>query len=72
MTQSTLKVPQKASPAEPKKTTTTVAAGKATRSPTHDEISTRARALWEAKGRPAGRDEEIWLEAEAQLRKGSA
>jgi len=71
MTQSTLKVPQKASPAEPKKNTI-AAAAKPTRTPTHDEISTRARALWEAKGRPAGRDEEIWLEAEAQLRKGTA
>jgi hypothetical protein len=71
MTQSTLKVPQKPSPAEPKKNTTPAAA-KPARTPTHDEISSRARTLWEAKGHPAGRDEEIWLEAEAQLRKGPA
>lgn len=37
------------------------------RVPLHDEISTRARELWEKYGRPAGRDEAIWLEAERQL-----
>ena len=34
---------------------------------THEEISARAQALWEQQGRPHGRDEEIWLEAERQL-----
>lgn len=34
----------------------------------HAEIARRARELWEQEGRPAGRDEEIWLEAERQLR----
>lgn len=37
------------------------------RIPLHDEISSRARELWEKYGRPADRDEEIWLEAERQL-----
>jgi hypothetical protein len=36
--------------------------------PTHDQISDRAKALWEQKGRPENKDLEIWLEAEAQLR----
>ncbi len=32
-----------------------------------ENISQRARELWEGYGRPVGRDEEIWLEAERQL-----
>jgi len=71
MSQSPLKIQQKSSPA-PSKTATSAPAPKPARIPTHEEITLRARALWEAKGRPSGRDEEIWLEAEAQLRKGSA
>lgn len=35
--------------------------------PTHEEISHRAQELWENYGRPSGRDEEIWLEAERAL-----
>jgi hypothetical protein len=35
--------------------------------PTHDQITERARKLWEDYGCPEGRDEEIWLEAERQL-----
>jgi hypothetical protein len=68
MTQSILnKAPKKpiAMPAKP-----AVPVARAVRTPTHDEISERARKLWEAKGCPAGQDEEIWLEAEAQLKKG--
>lgn len=34
----------------------------------HDEISRRAKELWRQYGSPQGRDEEIWLEAERQLR----
>jgi integrase len=37
------------------------------KTPTHEQIATRARALWETRGRPANRDEEIWLEAERLL-----
>ncbi len=37
--------------------------------PTHDEISARARQLWQQAGSPAQRDEEFWLAAEAELRK---
>jgi hypothetical protein len=33
----------------------------------HDQITERARKIWEDYGRPEGRDEEIWLEAERQL-----
>lgn len=33
----------------------------------HDRIEAQAKALWEGYGRPAGRDEAIWLEAERQV-----
>lgn len=33
----------------------------------HDEIAREARCLWERYGKPAGRDEMIWLEAERQV-----
>ena len=33
-----------------------------------DEIAARAREIWEQQGRPAGRDVEFWLQAEAELR----
>ena len=36
-------------------------------SPNHEEISLRAEKIWQDYGRPAGRDNEIWLEAERQL-----
>lgn len=45
-------------------TTSTVSGG---RQPTHDEISQKAKELWENYGRPSGRDEEIWFEAERAL-----
>ncbi len=32
----------------------------------HDEIARRAYQLWEQRGRPQGRDLELWLEAEQQ------
>ena len=35
--------------------------------PSHEEIATRAEALWRQKGCPQGCDEEIWLEAEGEL-----
>lgn len=35
--------------------------------PSQETISQRARELWEHYGRPDGRDNEIWLEAERQL-----
>ena len=36
--------------------------------PSQDEITRRARALWEEEGRPEGRAEEHWLRAESELR----
>jgi hypothetical protein len=33
-----------------------------------DHIRTRAREIWEENGRPAGRDEEFWFQAERELR----
>ncbi|MDF3057149.1 MAG: hypothetical protein K0R17_1364 [Rariglobus sp.] len=36
-------------------------------SASQEDISQRARELWERYGRPQGRDTEIWLEAERQL-----
>jgi len=37
--------------------------------PTHDQISARAKEIWQASGCKPGRDKENWVEAEAQLRK---
>jgi hypothetical protein len=34
---------------------------------THDQISQKAREIWEREGRPEGRDKEHWLQAEAEL-----
>lgn len=34
---------------------------------TPDEIRERAHQLWEAAGKPWGRDEDYWIEAEDQL-----
>lgn len=34
---------------------------------THDQIASRAREIWLAKGMPEGQDEQNWLEAERQL-----
>jgi hypothetical protein len=35
---------------------------------TKQEIRARARELWEQNGRPAGRDVEFWLQAEAEIK----
>jgi len=37
-------------------------------SPGHERIAVRAYQLWEAHGRPAGTDQENWLEAGRLLR----
>jgi hypothetical protein len=34
----------------------------------HARIQRRAYELWEAEGRPSGRDREHWLRAEAEIR----
>jgi hypothetical protein len=39
--------------------------------PYHEMIARRARAIWEKKGQPHGRDVEHWLEAEQELAKES-
>jgi len=36
--------------------------------PSHDEISEHARSLWQSRGQPEGQDNEIWLDAERELR----
>ena len=33
----------------------------------HGEIALLASQIWEKEGKPSGQDEEIWLQAEAQL-----
>jgi hypothetical protein len=45
-----------------------VQAAPASPQPTRDQIAQRAQTLWQAKGCPAGQDEQNWLEAERQLR----
>lgn len=37
-------------------------------SPTQEQISALAYAIWEDRGRPAGSDVECWMEAERELR----
>ncbi len=37
------------------------------KTPTHEEITQRAAALWHERGKPSGQDEAIWLEAEQQM-----
>ena len=36
--------------------------------PTDEQIRTRAHRLWEIAGRPEGRQDEFWHEAERELR----
>jgi hypothetical protein len=36
--------------------------------PTREQIALRARVIWEQRGCPQGQDEQIWLEAERQLK----
>ena len=36
--------------------------------PTHSEIATQAKIIWELRGRPEGQDQAIWLTAEDELR----
>jgi hypothetical protein len=67
--------PKKASPAK-KKAATTKAKKKAVPArapakkaePTEAQIRERARQIWLERGRPVGRDEQNWLDAERQLR----
>jgi hypothetical protein len=35
--------------------------------PAEERIRKRARKIWEENGRPTGRDQEFWLEAEREL-----
>lgn len=37
--------------------------------PDEEKIRKRAREIWEENGRPAGRDEEFWFQAERELKK---
>jgi Protein of unknown function (DUF2934) len=39
--------------------------------PAHQEIAARAEAIWLERGCPQGANDEIWLEAERQLRRGA-
>jgi len=38
-------------------------------SPTEEQIRTRAHQLWEQAGKPEGREEEFWHQAEQELQK---
>ena len=39
---------------------------------TKEKIRVRAHELWEQHGRPIGRDEEFWLQAESENKEGEA
>jgi len=43
-------------------------ASRIVKNPAHEHIAARAKAIWESKGCPSGQDEQIWCEAESQLR----
>ena len=51
----------KGKPAKPSKTVSLAA-------PSIEQISVRAYEIWLRKGRPIGRDQDNWLEAEAELK----
>jgi Protein of unknown function (DUF2934) len=36
--------------------------------PDQERIRTRAREIWEENGRPSGRDQEFWFQAEREFR----
>jgi hypothetical protein len=40
--------------------------------PNEDQIRKRARELWEHNGRPTGKDEEFWLQAEREFREAES
>lgn len=40
--------------------------------PTDEQIRTRAHQLWELAGRPEGRQDEFWREAERELKDSAA
>ncbi|MCJ9732792.1 DUF2934 domain-containing protein [Bradyrhizobium sp. PRIMUS42] len=40
--------------------------------PTNDQIRNRAHQLWELAGRPEGREQEFWCEAERELSKSDS
>lgn len=42
------------------------------RIPSEEEISARARQIWQDRGRPSDRDLEIWVEAERELSQSSS
>jgi len=47
---------------------TTTAASTNLSVPTHDQIAQRAYLLWENAGHPAGRDQDLWCQAESELK----
>jgi len=47
---------------------TTMIASTSFSEPTHDQIAQRAYLLWEQSGHPNGRDQELWLQAERELK----
>ena len=40
-------------------------------SPTEEQIRIRAHQLWDVAGRPEGREDEFWREAERELKDGA-
>jgi len=41
------------------------------KAPAHEKIAARAQEIWRERGCPKGQDEEIWYQAERELRAGS-
>jgi len=67
------KAAKPAKPAEAPKPAKAAEAPKAAKAPiTQEMIAARAYQIWLADGCPQGQDADIWLRAEAELRKASA
>ena len=59
---------QKAQPAAQKSEARNAAAARATTAISPDRIAARAYEIWQANGRPDGRDRDHWFQAERELR----
>lgn len=61
---------QRKSGTPPAELSEVLAASPAAGTTEREEIARAAYLLWERDGQPQGRDEQYWLEAEAQIRAG--
>jgi hypothetical protein len=53
-----------------RRTVTSARTASSSAEPSYEQISERARQIWERNGCPSGRDLENWLQAETELKSG--